>query len=293
MLTKTYVQDWAPDSVWIECTPSQFAMDSLFFVQEIGRFECYEHFYAEHEGMRSFFLVYTEEGTGEYYSDGSFRTLAPGDLMLSDCMDRHMYRTTRNGPWQFFCMHFNGSSACAYYDQFMKATSHVVQPSNPGEIRRTLSELIRICQDGGPYAELHASEQLTHLLTLVLVDAKAAPSSLRHVPAFVEEAVRDIHAHLRDDLTLDNLARTLGVNKYHLQKEFKRYIGMSPNTYVCSARINAAKSLLRSNELTVSQVAEQAGFRNVGHFMNMFKRTTGMTPGEYRRHGVNGLGRPL
>lgn len=287
MLTKTYIQDWSPDSVWIECMPSQFAVDSLFYVQEIGRFECLDSYYTEHENIHSFLLLFTEGGTGEYCSEGVTFELGPGDLLFTDCMSLHSYRSLAEGPWNILWMHFNGMSTQAYYEQFMKAGSPVIAPSAPDEIRKTMLDLIQLNTERTKAAELRASELITHLLTRILIDADAVPAARTHMPAFVEEALRDINAHLRDDLTLDHFARTLGVNKYHLQKEFKRHVGVSPNAYVCNARINMAKSLLLSNDLTVSQVADQAGFRNVGHFMNMFKRVTGLTPGEYRRKSTS------
>lgn len=289
MLTKTYVQDWSPESVLIERTPSQFAVDSLLYVQEAGQFECYDQYYFEHESLHSFLMLYTERGEGEHYGGGQHHSLRSGDLLFADCMTLHSCQSAQNGPWSFLWVNFNGVNAPAYYEQFTKAGAHVISPSVPNEIQRCLHELIQVNQSEDPFAELISSDLITHLLTLVLMDAKAAPAARSHVPGFIEEALRDINTHLCDDLTLDHFARTLGVNKYHLQKEFKRHVGMSPNAYVCNARINMAKSLLLSNDLTVSHVAEQAGFRNVGHFMNMFKRATGMTPGEYRRHGKTGV----
>lgn len=292
MLTKTYVQDWAPESVWVECTPSQFAVDSLFYVQEVGRLVCHDQYYFEHENLHSFLLLFTECGEGRLSRRGEQRSLSPGDLLLTDCMQLHSCRSAQNGPWTFLWLNFNGISAPAYYEQFSHTGTHVLTPSDPAEIGRCLREILQMHRDVEPFAELRSAELITHVLTQVLIDANAAPAARSHIPGFIEEALRDINAHLRDDLTLDHFARTLGVNKYHLQKEFKRHIGMSPNAYVCNARLKMAKSLLLLNDLTVSQVAEQAGFRNIGHFMNMFKRATGMTPGEYRRQGHTGDGAP-
>ena len=47
-------------------------------------------------------------------------------------------------------------------------------------------------------------------------------------------------------------------------------------------RINHAKELLRSTDLTINEVADEVGFHNPGHFINLFKRSLGMTPGMYR-----------
>lgn len=286
MLTKTYVQDWSPESVWIECTPSRFALDSLFHVQEVGRFRCQDNYYTEHENIHSFLVMFTESGQGELHCRGESYQLTAGDLLFTDCMEWHSYQTTGSGGWDMIWLHFNGVSAQGYYEQYVKAGSPVTKPKDEEDIRTTMLELIKINQSGGKYAELKSGELITHLLTTILIGSDAVPASRTQLPAFVEQALKDINAHLKDDLTLDHFSRTLGVNKYHLQKEFKRYVGMSPNAYVCAARINVAKSLLLSNDLSVSQVAEQAGFRNVGHFMNMFKRATGLTPGEYRRRGM-------
>lgn len=282
MLARTYIHGCTADSVSFERSPSSFALDSLFYVQEIGRTACSDTYYTEHENIHSFLLMLTEFGTGELRTkDGRF-PLRAGDLVFTDCMRWHSYGTADSHGWGMAWVHFNGCCARGYYEQFTRLGAPVV-PSVDADLIRDLNSLIEINQRSSKSAELQSSDLIVSVLTRILVKADDLVYSRDRMPAFVEEALREINAHLSDNLTLDHFAHKLGVNKYHLQKEFTRHVGMSPNAYVCTARINVAKSLLVSKELTVSQVAEQAGFRNTGHFMNMFKRSTGLTPGEYRR----------
>ena len=56
---------------------------------------------------------------------------------------------------------------------------------------------------------------------------------------------------------------------------------MSPNEYRINERINKAKKLLMSENMTVQEVAVILGFENVGYFCKLFKEKTGTSPGKY------------
>ena len=75
---------------------------------------------------------------------------------------------------------------------------------------------------------------------------------------------------------------------------FKAEVGMTLSRWLRLKRIGRAKELLEREDLSASQVAEQVGILDVSYFIRLFKRETGMTPGEYRarqRQEKNGGGK--
>ncbi|MDR2304737.1 MAG: helix-turn-helix transcriptional regulator, partial [Treponema sp.] len=78
------------------------------------------------------------------------------------------------------------------------------------------------------------------------------------------------------------------ISKYYLCHEFKKYIGLSPNEYLITVRLNKAKGLLQSSDLRISEISEITGFASLNHFFYTFKKHEKMSPSEYRKQWKNG-----
>src|SRR5699024_5834119 len=92
-----------------------------------------------------------------------------------------------------------------------------------------------------------------------------------------------IKHNYRESITLDDLAEVSHVNKYYLAHLFKQQIGMSPIEFLNKERITAAKGLLETTNITVTQISESTGFSSQSFFSQAFRRETGVTPSAYRK----------
>jgi AraC-like DNA-binding protein len=91
-----------------------------------------------------------------------------------------------------------------------------------------------------------------------------------------------IDRHYRDPLDLDRLARVAGVSKFHLVRCFVATYGETPIRYLTRRRIERAQDLLRSANLTVTEVCTLVGFASLGSFSSRFTRLVGESPMAYR-----------
>jgi len=89
-----------------------------------------------------------------------------------------------------------------------------------------------------------------------------------------------LHAHWRDKISIDELARLAGVSETHVIRSFTQRVGMPPHAYLLGVKVEKAKALLLRGT-SLSEVALGAGFSDQSHFTRHFKRTTGHTPGQY------------
>lgn len=94
---------------------------------------------------------------------------------------------------------------------------------------------------------------------------------------------RYIDYHFKESLTLDQLAEEAHMNKYYLSHAFKREYGVSPINYMISRRINESKYLLAETDLSLSQIAQLLGFSSLSYFSQVFRKTQGVSPMEYRQ----------
>ena len=95
---------------------------------------------------------------------------------------------------------------------------------------------------------------------------------------------RYIDLHFKESLTLEQLAEEAHMNKYYLSHSFKREYGVSPINYMISKRLEESKYLLAETDLSLSQIAQLLGFSSLSYFSQVFHRTQGITPKEYRQN---------
>jgi AraC-like DNA-binding protein len=91
-----------------------------------------------------------------------------------------------------------------------------------------------------------------------------------------------VDRHFADDLDLDRLARVAGVSKYHFARCFEAVYGETPIRYLTRRRIERAQDLLRSANLTVTEVCTAVGFASLGSFSSRFRQLVGESPVAYR-----------
>jgi AraC-like DNA-binding protein len=85
-----------------------------------------------------------------------------------------------------------------------------------------------------------------------------------------------------EPLDLAMLATTAGYSRYHFVRLFKETYGETPGRYLTRRRIERARELLRSVNLTVTEICMMVGFSSLGTFCTRFKEEVGMTPTEFR-----------
>jgi AraC-like DNA-binding protein len=91
-----------------------------------------------------------------------------------------------------------------------------------------------------------------------------------------------VDRHFAEDLDLDRLARVAGVSKYHFVRCFEAAYGETPIRYLTRRRIERAQDLLRSANLTVTEVCMVVGYASLGSFSTRFTRLVGESPVAYR-----------
>ena len=124
------------------------------------------------------------------------------------------------------------------------------------------------------------------LIRLMRNIALAIPSEPQSVSANRQCAAirRYIDLHFKEALTLEQLAEESHMSKYYLSHTFKREYGVSPINYMISRRIEESKYLLAETDLSLSQIAQLLGFSSLSYFSQVFHRTQGISPKEYRQN---------
>lgn len=276
-----YTTCWTEDSVRIINTPSPQAKSSYFYIQQTGYFKTLPGYFTERTDLPSYLLLYSVSGKGLLTYEGQEYKINPGQAVYIDCMPHHKYQIVGDDLWEFYWVHFYGGMSDAYYEIFRAENGPVTGDMSRSELKQIFVQLSAVNLRNEKAAELETSRLLLNLITTVIMEPMLCETA--KMPEYIRGAVRYIEDHFAEPLSLDRIASHLSVSKFHLSREFKKYIGDSPGEYLIRCRINKAKELLKTTDLPIGQIAELVGVASEHHFREMFKQRTEETPGQFRK----------
>jgi AraC family transcriptional regulator len=102
-------------------------------------------------------------------------------------------------------------------------------------------------------------------------------------PARLRRVTELVQAKVEDDLSLFDLAQSVGLSSAHFSEMFRKSTGETPHQFVLRLRVERAKHMLRAPEPRVLDVAVACGFKTQQHFARVFRQRCGTSPTEYRR----------
>jgi AraC family transcriptional regulator len=95
-----------------------------------------------------------------------------------------------------------------------------------------------------------------------------------------------IHANLTKEITVEDLAAVASLSRFHFSRMFKIATGQSPSRFIGRLRLEHSKSLLIEGK-SIANVTHDCGFSTESNFVRSFRRSTGVTPGQYRNRTRN------
>lgn len=114
------------------------------------------------------------------------------------------------------------------------------------------------------------------------IDTLRATEKLEYNP-LVNKAITYIHRKIiSNDLLLENIAEFVGVHPSYLSKIFKEAVGMTISEFINRKKIEDSKYFLLHTNLQLSEVAQMLGYCNQSYYTSLFKKYSGMTPGQYK-----------
>ncbi|GGY04551.1 AraC family transcriptional regulator [Streptomyces minutiscleroticus] len=196
------------------------------------------------------------------------------------------------------------AAADEVFTSALPAVTHVGPSSSEAAEMRRLIE--RIGQEtagmrpgAGFAADQHAQLLLLEVLRLCLDDENLTRRGWLRLFAdqHLRPAVALMHQEPSRRWSLPELAAAAGMSRSHFAHRFREVAGEPPLTYLTHFRIHLAKQALRESDTTLAVLAARLGYASESSFSHAFARTTGFTPGGYRRatnpsRSRSGAGRP-
>lgn len=100
----------------------------------------------------------------------------------------------------------------------------------------------------------------------------------------IKKVVEHMETMPESKLTLTSLAALIGLSPFHFARAFKASTGMPPHRFQIELRIERAKKMLESTDISIADVSAALGYDDPGYFARLFYKEVGFTPTQYRRH---------
>jgi transcriptional regulator GlxA family with amidase domain len=138
-------------------------------------------------------------------------------------------------------------------------------------------------EDHGHRTALNVARQL--VMYLVRPGGQAQYSHMLSRQAVTSEPLRELQVwmleHLRDNLTVENLAERIGMSARHFSRVCLRETTMNPGQFVDRMRVEAAQQMIDSSSMGLKEIADACGFHSADSMRRTFLRVIGITAGEY------------
>ncbi len=267
-------------------TPSPFARNALFYVQEVGTLQSIRSHLCSRKELDSFLFILVLSGRGQITHQKHSYPLSGGDCALIDCHSPYSHLSSENEPWELMWIHFNGPAARSYYSCFIKnIPTGIFHAKESSLFTAPILQLLETAAHTDQTSELLCSKLITDVLTLCFTVPQQNEAMPPDRVAGKVQAVKDyIDSHFQERLLLDDLSQQFFVSKFHLSREFKRAYGVTLGNYILSRRITYAKELLRFSDKSIEAIAAACGVTDTSYFNKVFKKSEGTSPSLYRRH---------
>jgi AraC family transcriptional regulator len=138
------------------------------------------------------------------------------------------------------------------------------------------------CASGRLYGEAISLALLAYLAGVYATPWRRDDCEARLSSAQQRSIVDYIRANLTSNISVTELAGLVQMSPSHFARVFKASFGVTPYRYVMKERVEGAKAMLATTELSGSQVANSFGFASQSHFVKVFRQVTGVTPKQYK-----------
>lgn len=255
---------------------------------EMPTAEAYTDFYG---------VSYMISGERLIYSPDFTTIVKAGDIVF---IPKYVYRRTTyisNEPYERILLKFTDSMI----DDLIKTIGvrnfnelcqeHVIhfEKSTQTKILSILNEMEQEWNSYNEYSELLLKGLLNKLIITCIREHTIYGINILNLEKkhdCLANAIKYIKAHLRENPSLNETARNINISSSYLSKLFVSYMHTPFSAFVLNEKITYARKLLVNSNLSMTEIAAEAGFSSNSYFSDCFKRTTGLSPLQFRKNNM-------
>lgn len=275
-----------PKSEYFFFDPSKELQDHYYCVLNCGHFYCRQGYSIRREGNTVPLFLYIIGGEFHLEYEGGQYLAQAGDIVLIEGQRPHFYYS--GDACEFLYVHYSGFHASRLTDHLIEQNQGpLFQVEHHPQIYQLVQEpIFRLCRH-----QMVSDVELSCMVynCLCLLQDYSSRLSL-HSAAMnhaIAESILFIRNHVKEDLTLSLLARQASLSPYYYAHLFKKETGMPPMEYIANHKINIAKTILKTTQQTIAEIADSLGYSSSSSFINAFTSRVGISPLKFRNGSLS------
>lgn len=228
-------------------------------------------------------FFYCIDGEGTFLTNYGEQAISKNSLIIVNPYVEHTESSTGTHPLEYIVIGFRGPEINlpnhAFDNGLFFYDDHALQ------FNAYLKEITSMCRESSQYTPAIVQFLFNAIIFKIhsITNNCLKTESPLALSANVTLAKNYIDNHFSKISNLDEIEERTHLSKYHLSRQFKKELAQSPIEYLHSVRFNHAKELLKSTNLTVTQISHNVGYKSATHFSLKFKQTFQQTPMSYRK----------
>lgn len=224
-------------------------------------------------------------GKGTYTANGKTWQLGKNQTFLICPEETTYYEADHDDPWTYLWVAFNGVKARQYLEYANLNKDNLIGEYSEPE---KLLTYVRNMLDASKltYTNELRREGYLFLFLSALMEAQGKTRSNVHDYSFqiyVEHALEFIEHQYQTDIKVSDIADYIGINRSYLTACFQKSIGMSPQQYLIRYRMEKARDLLKTTDLSINAIASEVGYADALAFSRSFRQMYDSSPKDFRR----------
>ena len=262
---------------------------NFLHVKELGGLELLKARYHQkqfskhvHEG---YCIGVIEEGAQSFFRTGQLHTAPKGDIILVNADEIHTGSTAVESGWGYRAIYPTPEMLLDIGQDFFTIKNSV--PWFPSAVVHDLGlaqqlSLLFDLLEQNDNTLLKESMYLSTIAHLIFRYGKAKLTPVERPEAqkkieTIQDLLRSFPEH---DHSLSELASYVGLSPWHFLREFKKYTGLPPHSWLIQLRLQKARQFLKQG-YSITVTAQNCGFSDQSHFNRHFKKAMGVTPSQY------------
>lgn len=235
--------------------------------------------------LEEYQLIYISRGRGSFWSERSGAgQIEAGTLIMLFPGVRHRYRPDPDTGWDEHWLGFAGDHAHRIVRSLFTEERPLHRISAPAVIRARFTASCQLARSEAPGFREQVGIQILAILAELNLLLPTRPRPDHDNEIRVRRACTQMIQDVAAAFDSEAFAQSQGMSHTSFRRQFKAVVGSSPIQYLLDLRLSRAARLLRHTTLPVKIVAHECGFENPYHFSKFFRRRTGHSPSESRRH---------
>ncbi|WP_239616273.1 AraC family transcriptional regulator [Cohnella mopanensis] len=211
-------------------------------------------------------------------------TLSAGQAFLIYPHYLTYYEADREEPWVYSWVGFYGAQALPILARTGLTPEMPVFPMDMQLMPGLYEKLTDIQSDEiscGLRLQAALYELMSSIMGAIPLEAREDYRPTKQ-DTYVHQSMEFIHSHYGEDLSVQQLASALGLDRKYLSVIFKNALGVPPQQYLLQYRMDKARELLGKGKYTVGEVARSVGYPDALQFSKMFKKISGVSPKNFK-----------